>query len=199
MHFDHWWDTHIPRGGEKAFPHQWPIGLGARSREAVATRKLGGCEASCERRRDACSTHQCFKCIQFKVCRYVNGIALLQFQRKSDSKVDMTRYVCLILLGKVWRWNEHQTSSNDHLSRPYFLDLQAERSELATQSEIAHGALAALALEKKDQWKLCHNLTNSCTFYNVTNMYHHFSHFSLPLSLSFFEISCAHGWLPVYV
>ena len=78
----------------------------------------------------------------------------------------------------------HQTSSNDHLSPLYFLDLQAERSKLATQSEIAHGALAALALEKRSMKTVAYcNLINTCTFYNVNNMYHHFSHFCLPPSL----------------
>lgn len=71
--------------------------------------------------------------------------------QKSDSKVDMSWYVCLILPGKVCCEDEmnikHQAMIIYHPL--YFLDLQAERSKLATQSEIAHGALAALALEKR--------------------------------------------------
>ncbi len=77
-------------GGEKADPYifcRFSMGGGAWSREAVAARKLGGCEASCERRRDACSAHQCFKCIEG-----MSMIALLQFPKKSDSKVDILIY-----------------------------------------------------------------------------------------------------------
>lgn len=149
-------ETRIPRGWGEGRPISDP-GLGARSREAVATRKLGGCEASCERRRDACSTHQCFKCIQFKVCQWNCPVAI-PFRNQilklicHDMSVWSYRVRCAVKM--KWTSNIKQWS---FITPCIFWTFKQKGPSLLRKVKL-HMEPWQHWLWKKDQWELCHNL-----------------------------------------
>lgn len=162
-------------------------GPGARSREAVATRKLGGCEASCERRRDACSTHQCFKCIQG-----MSMIALLQFQRNQIAKL-IFRYVWSRVRCEM-KWNIKQSP----LITPVFSWHSSRKVQACYAKWNCTWSLGSIGWGKKISMKTVPKFDKQLYILHC-NQHVPSSSSLLPPSLSlFWEILCTHGWLPVY-